>query len=156
VGNLKVTLELPERPALAHLDNQMLGRALLNLVRNAMQATLTSGQSDARVLIRLTRDDDYWVIDVDDNGPGIPPSMRDSVFDPYVTTKSDGTGLGLAITKKIVVEHGGTIAAESSSLGGARLEVRLPVAGTAAAAIALEAASQASPPVSTRSGSQEK
>lgn len=156
VGSLKVTLELPDKPALAHLDAQMLGRALLNLVRNAMQATLATGQADGRVMIRLTRDDDYWVINVDDNGPGIPPSMRDSVFDPYVTTKTDGTGLGLAITKKIVVEHGGTIAAESSGLGGARLEVRLPVAGTAAAAIALGAASQASPPIPPRFGSQAK
>ncbi len=156
VGNLKVTLELPERPALAHLDTQMLGRALLNLVRNAMQATLGSDKADARVLIRLTRDDDHWVINVEDNGPGIPLSMRDSVFDPYVTTKSDGTGLGLAITKKIVIEHGGTISAESSNLGGARLEVRLPVAGTATAAIALDAANQTSSPISTRFESQLK
>ena len=82
----------------------------------------------------MTREDDYWVIDVDDNGPGIPPSLRDSVFDPYVTTKTEGTGLGLAIAKKIVVEHGGTIAADSNALGGARLRVCLPVAGTATAA----------------------
>ena len=46
--------------------------------------------------------------------------MRDSVFDPYVTTKSEGTGLGLSIVKKIVVEHGGTIDAAASPLGGAR------------------------------------
>ena len=156
VGNLKVTLELPDKPALSHLDAQMLGRALLNLVRNAMQATLAKGQGDGRVVIRLTQDDDYWVIDVDDNGPGIPPSIRDSVFDPYVTTKTDGTGLGLAITKKIVVEHGGTISAETSPMGGARLEVRLPVAGTAAAAMALEAASEVSSPASSPRGSREK
>jgi len=156
VGNLKVTLELPDKPALSHLDAQMLGRALLNLVRNAMQATLAKGQGEGRVVIRLTQDDDYWVIDVDDNGPGIPPSIRDSVFDPYVTTKTDGTGLGLAITKKIVVEHGGTISAETSPMGGARLEVRLPVAGTAAAAMALEAASEVSSPASSPRGSREK
>ena len=156
IGSVKVALELPARPALAHLDAQMLGRALLNLVRNAMQATLATGQTDGRIVIHLFRDDDYWVIDVDDNGPGIPPAMRDSVFDPYVTTKTEGTGLGLAITKKIVIEHGGTISAESSSIGGARLRVTLPVAGTAAAAIALDAMSQASAPISTRLGSQPK
>ena len=73
-----------------------------NLVQNAMQAVITGGRTDGLVIIRLTREDDYWVVDVDDNGPGIPPALRDSVFDPYVTTKSDGTGLGLAIAKKIV------------------------------------------------------
>jgi signal transduction histidine kinase len=52
--------------------------------------------------------------------------MRDSVFDPYVTTKAEGTGLGLAIVKKIVVEHGGTIDASPSPLGGARFRIRIP------------------------------
>jgi two-component system, NtrC family, nitrogen regulation sensor histidine kinase NtrY len=154
VTNLRVQLELPQSPALAHLDAQMLGRALLNLVRNAVQAIVGGGQTNGQVIIRLSRDDDYWIIDVDDNGPGIPPSLRDSIFDPYVTTKSEGTGLGLAIAKKIVVEHGGTIAAESNSLGGARLRVSLPVAGTAAAAIALEATSHDGPPESSRVKSQ--
>ena len=132
-------IKLPQTPALAQLDAQMLGRALLNLVRNAMQAILTEGNAAGRVIIRLGREDDYWVIDVDDNGPGIPEAMRASIFDPYVTTKTEGTGLGLAIAKKIIIEHGGTIAAGSSPQGGARLRVTLPVAGTAAAAIALEA-----------------
>ena len=52
--------------------------------------------------------------------------MRDSVFDPYVTTKAEGTGLGLAIVKKIVVEHGGTIDVGSGPLGGARFRIRIP------------------------------
>ena len=150
VSNLNVQLELPQSPALAHLDAQMLGRAMQNLVQNAMQAVITGGRTDGLVIIRLTREDDYWVVDVDDNGPGIPPALRDSVFDPYVTTKSDGTGLGLAIAKKIVVEHGGKIAADSNSLGGARLRLSLPVAGTAAAAIALEASGHDGSPVAAQ------
>ena len=150
VGNVEIELELPQGPALAHLDAQMLGRALSNLVRNAMQAILANGKPAGRVIIRLARDDDYWVIDVDDNGPGIPESMRGSIFDPYVTTRSEGTGLGLAIAKKIVIEHGGTIAASSNSLGGARLRLTLPVAGTAAAAIALEATSHDSSPTTSQ------
>jgi nitrogen fixation/metabolism regulation signal transduction histidine kinase len=152
LGAVDVVLELPQSPALAHLDAQMLGRALLNLVRNATQAIFASGQAAGRVLIRLSRDDDYWVIEVDDNGPGIPASLRDSIFDPYVTTRAEGTGLGLAIAKKIVVEHGGTISADSSLAGGARLRLTLPVAGTAAAAIAIEATSQDGAPSSSRAG----
>jgi signal transduction histidine kinase len=73
--------------------------------------------------------------------------MRDSVFDPYVTTKAEGTGLGLAIVKKIVVEHGGTIEADASPLGGARFRIRLPRLRTAAAQAAREV-----PPSLSRSG----
>jgi signal transduction histidine kinase len=58
--------------------------------------------------------------------------MRESIFEPYVTTKSDGTGLGLSIVKKITMEHGGSILVEPSSLGGACMTIRLPRAGTAA------------------------
>jgi two-component system nitrogen regulation sensor histidine kinase NtrY len=58
--------------------------------------------------------------------------MRESIFDPYVTTKSDGTGLGLAIGKKIVVEHGGAIDAGPSPLGGARFRIRIPRLSTPA------------------------
>jgi len=62
--------------------------------------------------------------------------MRDSVFDPYVTTKSEGTGLGLSIVKKIVVEHGGTIDASPSPFGGARFRIRIPrLASPAAQAV---------------------
>ncbi len=75
--------------------------------------------------------------------------MRDTVFDPYVTTKTEGTGLGLAIVKKIVVEHGGLVTALQSPLGGARLRVRLPVLGSAASDAALAARNDDSP-ISTR------
>ena len=149
--DVDLQLELPNSPAMAYLDTQMLGRALLNLVRNAVQAMAAGTQAGGRVLIRLSREDDYWLIDVDDNGPGIPEPMRASIFDPYVTTKSTGTGLGLAIAKKIVIEHGGTILASTNNWGGARLRMTIPVAATAAAAAALAATQLESSPQSSPS-----
>jgi len=137
--NVSVELELPNGPALALLDAQMLGRALVNVVRNAFQATAAHSETGTRVLIRLSREDEYWLMDVDDNGPGIPEILRASIFDPYVTTKATGTGLGLAICKKIVIEHGGTISAGTNDWGGARLRLTIPVAGTAASTSALKA-----------------
>jgi signal transduction histidine kinase len=131
---------------------QMLGRALVNLVRNAFQALAAHSGQSPRVLIRLTRDEEYWLIDVDDNGPGIPEAMRSTIFDPYVTTKSSGTGLGLAIAKKIIIEHGGAITASTNPWGGARLRMSLPVAGTAAAASALKATLNDTAPGSSRAG----
>jgi two-component system nitrogen regulation sensor histidine kinase NtrY len=79
-----------------------------------------------------------YVITVDDDGPGIPEEIAQALFDPYVTTKRDGTGLGLSIVKKIVVDHGGSIDAGKGPLGGARLRLVLPRAGSAEALAALE------------------
>jgi two-component system, NtrC family, nitrogen regulation sensor histidine kinase NtrY len=133
---IAVEFSVPSARCEALMDRQMLRRVLFNLVRNAAQAVL--GRQNGRVLVKLQRDGEFWNMDVEDNGPGIPQELRETVFDPYVTTKDDGTGLGLSIVKKIVIEHGGTIRAEESALGGARLRVRLPVLGTRASERALE------------------
>jgi signal transduction histidine kinase len=65
---------------------------------------------------------------VEDNGPGIPPADREQVFRPFFTSKRSGTGLGLALVQKIVVFHNGRITVGQSSLGGASLEISLPLA----------------------------
>lgn len=137
-ADIKVEFVVPEGVCEALIDAQMLRRVLFNLVRNAAQALLDRPSGDRRVRVRLAQGGEFWNLDVEDNGPGIPLELRETVFDPYVTTKDDGTGLGLSIVKKIVIEHGGTIRAEQSELGGARLRVRLPVLGTRAAARAME------------------
>jgi len=124
----QIDFEIPQGPSRASIDRQMLRRVLINLVRNAAQA-LSGAKRAGRVLVRLSREGDSYCLDVEDDGPGIPVELRQAIFDPYVTTKTEGTGLGLAIVKKIVVEHRGTIAAEESPLGGARLRVRLPALG---------------------------
>ena len=100
--------------------------------------------------VRLEREGDFWVLDIDDNGPGIPDEVLPTIFDPYVTTKTDGTGLGLAIVKKVVVEHGGSVSADQSPLGGARFRLRLPAVGTTAGSLALEARDWQGPPSSGR------
>jgi nitrogen fixation/metabolism regulation signal transduction histidine kinase len=115
----------PHGSAFVEIDRQMLRRVIINLVRNAMQAIARAGGS-GRVVVRLGTDAGDLVLDVEDSGPGIPDDLREAVFDPYVTTRTDGTGLGLAIVKKIVVEHGGVITASKSALGGAKLRIRLP------------------------------
>jgi len=141
--DIDVEFVVPAEACEALIDAQMLRRVLFNLVRNAAQALLGRARG-GHVRVRLARAGEFWNLDVEDNGPGIPAELRETVFDPYVTTKDDGTGLGLSIVKKIVIEHGGTIRAEQSELGGARLRVRLPVLGTRAAERALEDAPVAS------------
>ena len=66
-------------------------------------------------------------ITVDDNGPGIPADARERVFQPFFTSKRSGTGLGLALVQKIIVFHNGRIAVGTSPVGGASLQVTLPL-----------------------------
>jgi len=110
------------------LDTAVLRRAAINLVGNALKyATNTAG---TRVVVRLSpADDDTWVLTVDDNGPGIPESLRNRVFDPGYRGSTDqrGRGLGLGSTREAVERVGGSIQVGVSDIGGARFTVVLPV-----------------------------
>jgi nitrogen fixation/metabolism regulation signal transduction histidine kinase len=109
------------------MDRQMMRRVLINLVRNAAQA-VGSERKDGQIRISAGRSGSRQLfIAVDDNGPGVPDSIKDQIFDPYVTHKPGGTGLGLAIVKKVVVEHDGTIEVSAGPLGGARMCITLPL-----------------------------
>jgi nitrogen fixation/metabolism regulation signal transduction histidine kinase len=126
-AGVRTEFDLPEGVAgPVRLDRQMFRRVLINLIDNAARAT--QNQSERRIVIRAEPASGKWLpLYVDDNGPGIPAALRPTIFDPYVTHTTGGTGLGLAIVKKIVIEHGGTIVAEGSPLGGARISISLPV-----------------------------
>jgi two-component system nitrogen regulation sensor histidine kinase NtrY len=115
----------------------MIGQALTNLIKNAGEAIESLQQKGApegyspEVRISLGVAPDEVVIRIADNGIGLPPD-RARLFEPYVTTREKGTGLGLPIVKKIIEEHGGTLAlldappfAEGAPRG-AMAEVRLP------------------------------
>ncbi len=70
-----------------------------------------------------------WVeVAVSDTGEGVEPELQEHIFEPYFSTRSGGTGLGLAIARKVVEDHGGTIALESQSGQGTKVFFRLPVA----------------------------
>jgi signal transduction histidine kinase len=69
------------------------------------------------------------VVDVIDNGPGVPSDATDRIFDPFFTTKTEGSGLGLAIVRKIVDAHDGRIVVSRLGAGGTRFRVTLPLAG---------------------------
>lgn len=109
-------------------DEVLLRQAFSNLLRNAVEACVHERlapivviESDVDVSQKTLR------VAVDDNGPGIPPGQRDRVFQPFFTSKRSGTGLGLALVQKIIVFHNGRIVVGTSELGGASLQVTLPL-----------------------------
>jgi nitrogen fixation/metabolism regulation signal transduction histidine kinase len=112
-------------PCPVALDRLLMRRVLTNLVRNAIEA---ARPQRARVHVEIARDGDRGVLTLADEGPGIPPEVRDRMFDPYFTTRREGTGLGLAIVKKIVLQHGGEISAGARPGGGASFAISLPIA----------------------------
>jgi C4-dicarboxylate-specific signal transduction histidine kinase len=106
-----------------------LGQVVLNLIVNAMQAISTRPRSENVISVRLRIEDAWAVLEVADNGPGIPDEDIDRIFDPFFTSKVGvGTGLGLAISRRIVEEiDGSLVAARDDRLGGANFIVRLPL-----------------------------
>ena len=127
----KLELDIQTDPLPVRIDAMMLRRCVDNLVRNATQA-LAGGGGGGEVIVRVRRDGDDALLEVIDDGPGIPADARERVFDPYFTTKAEGTGLGLAIVKKVVLEHGGAISCDASPHGGATFRIRLPISPASA------------------------
>lgn len=103
-------------------DEALVDRVLLNLLLNAAEATRRSG----RIEVRLHADDEAAVVEVHDNGPGVPDEMRDEIFDPFFTSKAGGLGLGLMSVRLCADAHGGSISVGRSDLGGAAFALRLP------------------------------
>jgi signal transduction histidine kinase len=123
-GDVSVRGEFPEIEG----DDVLLRQAFSNLLRNALEACAgraappqISIRSEVDAALKLSR------IAVNDNGPGIPPALRERVFRPFFTLKRNGTGLGLALVQKIIVFHNGRIQVGVSPAGGASLQLALPV-----------------------------
>lgn len=104
-------------------DSAKLTQVLLNLLQNAVEATGQSG--GGTVVLRARRGPRHVLLDVEDDGPGLP-SPDAPIFDAFFSTKEGGTGLGLAITHRIVTDHGGTIDV-SSTPGKTRFRITLPI-----------------------------
>ena len=121
--NISITSSLPRDPAMIVADRLRLEQVLINLLRNALDATKATAVPDIRVSLSVGDD---VVILVRDNGVGIED--LDSLFEPFYTTKApgDGTGLGLAISSGIVNDLGGRLTARNGSDGGAVFEIVLP------------------------------
>tara|TARA_R110002020_G_scaffold5971_15_gene24647 strand:+ start:3223 stop:5556 length:2334 start_codon:yes stop_codon:yes gene_type:complete len=134
--------ELPDEPLEGEFDPRMLGQAFGNLIKNATEAIDAVSPDDERtgktIIVRAERsaDGSEYIVDIIDNGRGLPGENRHRLLEPYTTMRDKGTGLGLAIVKKIIDDHGGTIQlgdapATVDEGRGAMITVRLPVKAAA-------------------------
>jgi two-component system, NtrC family, sensor histidine kinase HydH len=121
---------LPEIPA----DPQLCEQVFVNLITNALQAMQAQAESSEKTL-RIAMDKEVSngepgvAVFIEDTGPGVPPELREQIFNPFFTSKKDGVGLGLSIVAKIVDDHRGTIRLEENTPRGARFRVFFPQAG---------------------------
>jgi len=129
-GGGRLEVLLPRGPLLARADRGQVKRAVLNLLRNASQA-------GKNVRVWAEQENGEILIAVVDDGPGISPSMRDRIFDPFVSDKEKGAGLGLAIVKKVADAHGGRVEIRPASDPeyGSGAEFRLYLAGSVEAPV---------------------
>jgi signal transduction histidine kinase len=120
---VEIELQAGEDSLPARFDAKLLGRALRNLLENAVRVSAGGG----KVTIGAFRVRDSAEIRVSDRGPGVPPEMLPRIFEPYFSTQVGGTGLGLSIARRVAEEHGGSISARNLDAGGLEVAITIPL-----------------------------
>ncbi len=138
---LDIEADIKQDPLHAQFDRRLISQALTNIIKNATEAIeqvspeeLTKGNGKGRIDVIAARDNDDIVIDVIDNGIGLPKVARQRLLEPYVTTREKGTGLGLAIVGRVLEDHGGKIELKDASdfragQRGAWMRLRFAISG---------------------------
>ena len=122
VSMVRAYAELPP----VYCQPTLFGQVLVNLLANAADAV--KDRSNPRIALRVRREGNEALIEVEDNGPGVADELADKIFEPFFTTKGDsGNGLGLWISSEIARMHGGSLTVHRGSLGGALFRLSLPI-----------------------------
>jgi signal transduction histidine kinase len=121
-GGTRVRLDDLPDSLVVRGDAARLRQALVNLLRNGCDAS-----PGGTVEVSVRRDGTRAAVQVRDDGPGVPPGLREHLFEPFFSTKEGGTGLGLAVARQILERHGGTLNLVPGGGRGAAFEMRLPV-----------------------------
>ena len=123
---IKLESSLPAHPLIANVDADLLKQAALNVIQNGAQAMPNGGT----LRVRLEEDRKSAVLRITDEGVGIPPEIREKIFDLYFTTKTGGNGIGLTMTYRILQLHHGSIDVKSEVGRGTEFSLRIPLAAT--------------------------
>ena len=123
---IKIEKDLAEDLPMVHADPQLIEQVILNLITNAAEAMknvdgakqikITSSAENNRILVRIS-----------DSGPGVPLNLREKIFDPFYTTKTESTGIGLSLCHRIITDHGGSLCVFESRWGGAEFTIKISI-----------------------------
>jgi signal transduction histidine kinase len=109
-----------------YADPLLIEQVVLNLVTNAANAMKKTNGSKI-IKIGSFSENNTLFIEISDSGPGVPLELKEKIFDPFFTTYEDGSGIGLNIVQRIVADHNGSIALDTSEWGGAEFRIELPI-----------------------------
>ncbi|QWG16085.1 PAS domain-containing sensor histidine kinase [Bradyrhizobium sediminis] len=151
---IDIQAEIKDDPMRAQFDRRLISQALTNIIKNAteaIEAVPAEELGKGRIEVVAARDGDDIVIDVIDNGIGLPKVSRARLLEPYVTTREKGTGLGLAIVGRVLEDHGGKIELHDAAdvrpgQRGAWMRLRFAISGHAPKAEAKEPAAETKQP----------
>jgi two-component system, NtrC family, nitrogen regulation sensor histidine kinase NtrY len=166
VGHPDVDIEadVKEEPLRAKFDRRLISQALTNIIKNAAEAIEAVPAEElgrGRIDVIAAREKDDIVIDVIDNGIGLPKVSRARLLEPYVTTREKGTGLGLAIVGRVLQDHGGRIELHDASemrpgARGAWMRLRFAISGQAASAAEIAQAAAETKPSGEETAEQQE
>ncbi|WP_157404540.1 two-component system sensor histidine kinase NtrB [Shouchella shacheensis] len=124
--NVELQFDIQHSSAICHVNESMFKQVILNLLRNSIEAYASSNSSRTlKVKTQFTGDE--VVIEISDNGEGMPEEVLGNLGKPFFTTKERGTGVGIPLCKKIIEDHGGSFHVESECEVGTKVAIRLPV-----------------------------
>jgi C4-dicarboxylate-specific signal transduction histidine kinase len=128
--NIALKIDIPSEQYYVKGDKIQLQQVLLNLYNNAANAVENNKEWNRLLEIGLQKKNEFVLISVKDNGPGIGKDMMENLFKPFVTGRKDGFGIGLSVCKSIIENHDGEIVAANSTDGGAELIIKLKINDT--------------------------
>jgi signal transduction histidine kinase len=123
--HIKLSLLIDEAPVVVVADSIQIQQVLLNLIYNASQSVETANTSNKTIIISETLNDKNVIVSVRDFGKGIDEEIKNRLFEPFRSSRSEGMGIGLAISKMIIEEHNGNIWADNMPEGGAKISFSL-------------------------------
>jgi len=158
--DIEIEADIKEEPMRAQFDRRLISQALTNIIKNAteaIEAVPAEELGKGRIDVIAAREGDDIVIDVIDNGIGLPKVSRARLLEPYVTTREKGTGLGLAIVGRVLEDHGGRIELNDAAdirpgARGAWMRLRFAISGQAPKAETKEPTPKTEQPASTTAG----
>ena len=123
---IKIEKDLAEDLPMVHADPQLIEQVILNLISNAAEA-MKNVDGPKKIAVTSSAENNRILVRISDSGPGVPLNLRDKIFDPFYTTKTESTGIGLSLCHRIMTDHDGSLRVSESKWGGAEFTIEIPL-----------------------------